>query len=47
MPRKESEVVPEGDNPTPQDAYVMITCEELRRVLSETWDEAFGDIRKI
>ena len=41
--RKKSRVVPEGNGPTPQDAYVMlggITLEELRRVMmSETWDE--------
>ena len=42
MLRKKSKAVPEGDGPIPQDAYVIldgITLEELRRVLSEVWDE--------
>ena len=39
MLRKKSKVVPEGNDPTPQDAYVMITWEELRRVMWEMWDE--------
>ena len=46
MPRKESEAVPEGNVPTSQDAYVMITWEELRRVLSETWGGAFGEYKE-
>ena len=32
MLQKKSKAVPEGDGPTPQDAYVMITWDELRRV---------------
>ena len=46
MPRKESEAVPEGNGPTPQDAYVMITWEELRRVLSRTWGGAFEECKE-
>ena len=46
MPRKESVAVPEDNGPTPQDAYVMITWEKLRRVLSETWGKAFGEYKK-
>ena len=46
MLRKESKIVLEGNGPTPQDAYVMITWEELRRVLSETWGEAFGKYKE-
>ena len=43
MPRKESKAVPEGNGPTSQDAYKMITWEELPRVVSEMWGEAFGE----
>ena len=43
MLRKKSKAVPEGNGPTPQDAYVMITWEELRRVLSESMGKRFGE----
>ena len=43
MPRKESETVPEGNGPTPEDAYKTVTWKELRRVVSETWGEAFRE----
>ena len=38
MPRKESEAVPEGNGPTPQDAYEILggtTLEEIRRIVLE------------
>ena len=46
MPRNWSKAVPEGNDPTPQDAYVMITCKELRRILSESMGEAFGEFKE-
>ena len=46
MPRKDSEAVPEGNGPTPQDAGKMIPWEELRRVVKETWGEALKEIKK-
>ena len=46
MLRKKSKVVPEGNGPTPQDAYVMITREELRRVLPESMGKAFGEFKE-
>ena len=42
MPRKESMDVPEGNSPTPQDAYVIlggVTLEDFRQVMSEVWDK--------
>ena len=51
MLRKKSKAIPEGNGPTPQDAFVMITREELRRVLSESIGNFFrefkGDFRRI
>ena len=51
MPRNWSKAAPEGNGPTPQDVYVMITWEKLRRVLSESMGEAFRefeeDLRRI
>ena len=44
MLRKKSKAVPEGNDPVPQDAYVMldrITVVELRRVMSEVLAKAF------
>ena len=46
MLRKKSNTVAEGNGPTPQDAYVMITREELRRVLSESIGKAFGEFKE-
>ena len=46
MPRKESMTVPEGNGPTPQDAGKMVTWEELRRVVKETWGEALKEIKE-
>ena len=46
MLRKESKTVPEGNYPTPRDAYVMITREELRRVPSKSMSEAFGEFKE-
>ena len=46
MPRKESEAVPEGNGPIPQDAGKMITWEELRRVVKETWGETLKEIKE-
>ena len=43
MPRKESEAVPEGNGPTPQDAGKMVTWEELRQAMSKMWDEALRE----
>ena len=46
MPRKESETVPEGNGPTPQDAYK----EESRRVMSEmgeVLEEITEDLRSM
>ena len=51
MSRKESEAVPEGNCPTPQDAGKMITWEDLRQVVSELWGEVLRkykeDLRSI
>ena len=46
VPRKESKAVPEGNGPTPQDAYEMITWQKLRRVVSKTWGEAFREYKE-
>ena len=47
MPRKESKAVPEGNDPTPQDAGKMVTWAELRpRAVSQTWGEAFREFKK-
>ena len=46
MPRKESEHVPEGNGPIPQDAGKMITWEELQRVVKETWGEALTETKE-
>ena len=46
MLRKKIKAVPEGNGPTPQDAYVMITWEELRRVLSESTGKACGEFKE-
>ena len=45
MLRKKSKAVSEGNAPTPQDAYKIITCEKLRRVLSESMSKAFGEFK--
>ena len=37
MPRKESETVPEGNVPIPQDTGKTVIWEELRRIVNETW----------
>ena len=47
MPRKESKAVPEGNGPTPQDAYKMVTWEGLRQAMLETWGEALENLRRI
>ena len=46
MPRKKSKAVFEGNGPTPQDAYVMVTWEEIRRVLSKSTGKAFGEFKE-
>ena len=46
MQRKKSKTVHEGNGPTPQDAYKMITWEELLRAVSETWGEAFREYKE-
>ena len=46
MPRKESKTVPEGNGPTPQNEFKMITWTELRRVLSESMGKAFGEFKE-
>ena len=46
MPRKESEAVPEGNGPIPEDVGKIVTWEELRRVTKETWGEALKDIKE-
>ena len=47
MLQKKSKAVPESNDPTPQDAYAMITWEELRRVLSESMgSKAFGEFKE-
>ena len=45
MLRKKSKAIPEGNGPTPQDAFVMITREELRRVLSESIGKCFREFK--
>ena len=49
MLRKKSKAVPEGNDPNPQDAHMMlggITLEELRRVMSETMGKALEEFEK-
>ena len=46
MLRKKSKAAPEGNGPTPQDVYEMITWEELRRVLSKPMGKAFGEFKE-
>ena len=46
MPRKESEAIPEGNGPTPQDAGKMVTWKEIRQAVLETWGEALKEIIK-
>ena len=46
MPHIESEAVPEGKGPISQDIGKMVTWEELRRVVKETWDEALHEIKE-
>ena len=46
MPRKESEAVPEGNGPTPQDTGKMVTWEELRQAVSKMWDEVLRDYKE-
>ena len=46
MSRKESEAVPEGNSPFPQDTGKMIIWKELQRVEKETWDEALKEIKE-
>ena len=46
MLQKKGKVVTEGNDPTRQDVYVMITWEELRRVLSESMGKAFGELKE-
>ena len=47
MLRKRSKDVPEDNDPTPLDAYLMITREESRRILrSESMGEAFGEFKE-
>ena len=46
MLRKKSEAVSEGNGPTPQDASKIITWEEIRQAVSETWGEAFREHKK-
>ena len=46
MLRKKRKAVPEGNRPTPQDTYKMITWEELRRVLSESMGRAFREFKE-
>ena len=44
-----SKAFPEGNDPIPQDAYVMlggITLEELRRVMSETMGNALEEFEE-
>ena len=44
MPRKKSVAFPESNEPVSQDTYRLIggiTMEDLRRIMSETLDEAF------
>ena len=44
MLRKTSKAIPEGNGPPPQDAYKMITWEELR--LSESMSKSFGEFKE-
>ena len=46
MPRKKSEAVPKGNGPIAQDVGKMVTWEELRRVVKETWGEALKEIKE-
>ena len=46
MLRKKSKAVPEGNDPTPQDAYKMIIWDELRRVLSNSMGKAFEELKE-
>ena len=46
MPRKVSEAVPGGNDPTPQDAGKMVTFKELQKAGSETWGEAFKEYKE-
>ena len=46
MPRKESEAVPEGNGPTPQDAGKMVTWEELGQAVSKMWDEVLREYKE-
>ena len=47
MSRKESKAVPIGNDPTPQNAYVVVrgvTSEEFRRVMSNVWDGIMDEL---
>ena len=46
MPRKESEAVPEGNGPTPQDADKRVTWEVLQQAVLEMWGKMFGEHRE-
>ena len=46
MSRKESEAVPEGNGPAPQDTGKMITWEELRQAVSEMWGEVTREYKE-
>ena len=46
MRRKKSKAIPNGNDPTPRDAFLVITWEELRRVLSESMGKDFGEFRE-
>ena len=46
MPRKESKAVHKGNGPVPRDTYRLlggITIEELRRIMSQSWDEVCNE----
>ena len=46
MPRKESKVVHKSNDPVPQDTSGLlggITMKELRRVMSQAWDEVCNE----
>ena len=45
MPRKESEAVPEGNGPFPQDAGKMVRWGELRQAMSKMWGEVFREYK--
>ena len=47
MPRRESEAVPEGNGPVPQNAGKVLLWEELRRVVTETWGKVKGDLQNM